>query len=51
MACVARCDPCKSRWRLRVDRLGLSNRDIFCQPNKKESNENTSRIEDSLWEH
>ena len=49
--CIAKCNPCKPRWRLTVEQLELSNRDILCKPNKKESNENASGIADWLWEH
>ena len=49
--CIAKCNPCKPRWRLTVEQLDLSNRDILCQPNKKESNENASGVADWLWEH
>ena len=35
--CIARCHPCKPRWKLTVEQLGFSKREILCQPNKKES--------------
>ena len=42
--CLVRNDPCNTRWRLTVDKLELN-----C--NNRDSNENTTKIANWLWEN
>ena len=48
--CIAKHDPCNPRWRLSVEDLELNNTVIKRRANKRESNKNTRKISDWLWE-
>ena len=48
--CIAKHDPCNSRWRLSAEELELNNTAIKRRANKGESNKNVREIVDWLWE-
>ena len=48
--CIAKHDLCNLRWRLSVEDLELNNTVIKRRANKGESNKNTRKISDWLWE-
>ena len=48
--CIAKLDLCNLRWRLSVEDLELNNTVIKRRANKGESNKNTRKISDWLWE-
>ena len=49
--CIAMKDPCKPRWRLRVQELQLDDFIFDRQENKKESANISKKITEWIWEH
>ena len=48
--CTAKHGPCNPRWRLNGEELELNNTVFNRRANKGESNKNTQKIVDWLWE-
>ena len=48
--CIAKHDPSNLRWRLSVEDLELNNTVIKRRAHKRQSNKNTRKISDWLWE-
>ena len=48
--CIAKHDPCNPRWRLGVEELELNKTVVKRRSNKGESDKNTQKVADWLWE-